>query len=212
MASRIVKAAFGALALGLAATPAAQAEEGVFFKDLLGNMGLIGKDKARIDYHERAPLVVPPKLELREPSNVSAHARNPQWPNDPDVVAKRREQADARIPVTETERRRVEQNPTLSVNELRAGRRASAEASNAPVVRDNSSRADTWVHPDQLRAKPRTAEEATGPEPARRSLTQPPTGFRAPAAGAPVVANSEPEIKEDEANPRLYQRQQAQQR
>ena len=80
------------------------------------------------------------------------------------------------------------------------------------MVRDNSARADTWVHPDQLRAKSRAAEEATGPEPARRSLTQPPTGFRAPAAGAPVVANSEPEIKEDEANPRLYHREQAQRR
>ena len=211
MASRTINAAFGTVALALAAAPAAQAEEGVFFKDLLGNMGLISKEKAAIEYRERAPLVVPPRLELRDPVNASAHARNPQWPNDPDVAARRREQADARIPVTETERRRLEQNPTLSVNELRAGRRANADTSNESLVRDNSARADTWVHPDKLRAKPRV-EEATGPEPARRSLTQPPTGFRAPAAGAPVVANSEPEIKEDEANPRLYHRQQAQQR
>src|SRR3712207_6466552 len=144
MASKKISAAFGTVALTLALAPGAQAEEGVFFKDLLGNMGLIGKDKAAIDYRERAPLVVPPRLELRNPSNVSAEARNPQWPNDPDVVGRKRQEADARIPVTETERRRLEQNPTLSVNELRAGRRASTEASNAPVVRDNSARADTW--------------------------------------------------------------------
>ena len=205
---------FGALAtaLALAWMPAAQAEEGVFFKDLLGNMGLIGKDRPNIEYRERAPLVVPPRLDLREPAAVSAAARNPQWPNDPDVVDRRRRDAESRIPVTETERRRLEQNPTLSISEIRSGRRPGAEVSTTPVARDNSARAETSVHPDQLRAKSRTAEEASGPEPTRRALTQPPTGFRAPAGGGPVVAEFDPVIKEDEGDARLYQRQQAQRR
>jgi hypothetical protein len=199
-------------AFALATSAGAQAEEGVLMKDLLGSMGLISKDKPAIDYRERAPLVVPPRLELREPVRASAHARDPQWPNDPDVVARQRRQADARVPVTETERRRVEERPTLSIDEIRAGRRPGAEVPAAPAGRDNSARADTWVHPDQLRAQTRRVEEATGPEPARRSLAEPPTGLRAPAGGGKVITNFEPTVKEDEASPRLYDRQQAQRR
>lgn len=199
-------------ALALAAAAGAQAEEGVFFKDLLGTMGLVGKERPNIDYRERAPLVVPPKLDLREPATTSAEARNRQWPNDPDVVGKKLLEAEGRVPVTETERRRLEQNPTLSVDEIRSGRRPGAGIAATPVVRDNSARADTWVHPDQLRANARKVEEATGPEPTRRSLAQPPSGYRAPAGGGAVVANSEPTVKEDEANPRLYDRQRAQNR
>ena len=77
-------------------------------RDLLGKAGIIAREQADIDYRERAPLVVPPRLDLREPGQGGgAQARGPQWPNDPDIAAARRRQADARTPVTELERRQA---------------------------------------------------------------------------------------------------------
>src|SRR5215216_5964954 len=68
----------------------ASAQEGMFAKDLLGSVGIIPKERPRIDYRERAPLVLPPKMELRDPADPQGlHAANPQWPNDPDVAAAR---------------------------------------------------------------------------------------------------------------------------
>jgi hypothetical protein len=134
-------AAFAAGALAGAGGAAAQ--EGMFMKDLLGTMGIIPKERPPIEYRARAPLVLPPKMELREPADSRAvQAAHPQWPNDPDVLAARRREADARTPVTQTERRRLEQNPTLSIHEIRQGRRPGAEIPTAPVVRrgDNAPR------------------------------------------------------------------------
>ena len=70
------------------------------------------------------PLVMPPKLELREPAAPGA-ARPPirSGRTTPTSRAKRRKEADARAPVTQSEIRRMsENNPTLSGDELRAGR------------------------------------------------------------------------------------------
>src|SRR6476620_6077367 len=116
-----------AVAAALAALSAgARAEEGVAIKSLLGSMGIIPKEKDPIPYRERAPLVMPPKMELPAPAAAGAvQAANPQWPNDPDVVARKRREADARAPATQSETRRMSgNNPTLSPEELRAGRRA----------------------------------------------------------------------------------------
>jgi len=52
-------AALFASATLLAAT-GASAQEGMFAKDLLGSVGIIPKERPRIDYRERAPLVLPP--------------------------------------------------------------------------------------------------------------------------------------------------------
>src|SRR4051812_22878798 len=149
-------AALFASATLLAATGAG-AQEGMFAKDLLGSVGIIPKEKPRIDYRERAPLVLPPSMELRDPADPKGlQAANPQWPNDPDVAAARRREADARTPVTQTERRRLERNATLPVEELRSGRRAGAGVPEAPVVRRGDNvREDTWVHPGQLRREGR---------------------------------------------------------
>ena len=37
-----------------------------------------------IDYRERSPLVVPPKLDLPPPAGTSAEVKAPNWPKDPD--------------------------------------------------------------------------------------------------------------------------------
>ena len=66
----------GALALLVAAT-GASAQEGEAVKSILGAIGIIPKEKAPITYNERAPLVLPPKMDLPPPAaGGGAEARN----------------------------------------------------------------------------------------------------------------------------------------
>lgn len=195
------------IALGAASwASGAAAQEGAFMKDILGTIGIIEKDRDRIDYRERAPLVVPPKLDLRSPAAAGgAEARNPQWPRDPDVVEARRREADARVPITAMERRRTleDSGGRLSVDEIRAGRRPGTGITTEPVYRHgDSSREESWVAPDKLR-KPQEKALVAGVDPDRQTLTQPPTGFRKPT-GPRVRADSEPVTRDDEADPKAY--------
>lgn len=209
MTNKVARVAALALAAAVTGAGAASAEEGVFMRDLLGKAGLIPAERADIDYRERAPLVIPPRMELREPGQPRGQqARGPQWPNDPDIVAARRRDADARTPVTELERRRAnENNPRLSVDELRRGPRAAGQAGSAPLSGpQGGARADSWVSPEVMRRQghaPDSSQVAEGGEPRRRTLVEPPTGLRR-TIGAPVAARSEPvsvDREREEASP-----------
>ena len=210
-ASTMMRCGVAGLAALAAMTVGARAEEGVAIKSLLGSIGIIAPDKDPIAYHERAPLVMPPKMDLREPvAPGSARAAHPQWPNDPDVADKKRQQAEARVPVTQSETRRMSgNNPTMSPNELRAGRRAGAGIPDAPVR--TSDREGVWVNPAELRAQGRQqAAQNTDPDdaPTRRTLTDPPSEFRRSASGGPIQKSFEPTLRVDEADPRAFFREQ----
>ncbi|MDB5511886.1 MAG: hypothetical protein JWR08_1369 [Enterovirga sp.] len=207
--TKTVMARFGvvcatALLLGM---PGAHAQEGVAIKNMLGSIGLIPSDKDPIRYRERAPLVLPPKMELREPAGAESFAsNNPQWPRDPDIVAKRRQAAEQRIPVTESEiRRMADNNPRLTIDEIRAGRTANYDPK-LEAPRHKSDRDGVWVHPDELRKGARSEEErdAASGWTTRRTLADPPTQLRQSARGGPVVAGSSgPRVDQQErdANP-----------
>jgi len=196
------------IAVGAAASVGgAAAQEGAFMKDMLGTIGIIPKDRDPIDYRERAPLVVPPKLDLRTPAPAGAAANSPQWPRDPDVIKARRREAEAQVPITQMERRRFNEDSggTLSAAEIRAGARPGASVTTQPVYRHgDSSREDSWVNPELLRAKPKDSAVLAGAEPDRQLLTDPPVGYRKPAPGARVRADSEPVTRVDEADPKAY--------
>ena len=72
-------------------------------KSFLGTIGIIPKEKPPINYSERAPLVLPPKMELRAPAAPRSAENQANWPKDPDVVAARKAAAEARAPATSTE-------------------------------------------------------------------------------------------------------------
>lgn len=185
---RVLQAA-AAGALILAASGAA-AQEGVLAKSILGSMGIIPKDKPPIEYRERPPLVVPQKLELRPPVNgQSVEARAPNWPRDPDVMARRAEEEEARRPVTEgSVYMRNRKNASLSPEEMRAGTRAGAGLPTEPAGKNADI---STISPTELRAMDRRnrPQIASNEEPERRSLVQPPTGYRQPA---PLRASVEP--------------------
>jgi hypothetical protein len=206
--------AIGAVLAGaVLAAAGARAEEGVLMKSLLGTIGIIPEDRDAIDYRERAPLVLPPRMDLREPSRADgAQARNAQWPNDPEMVARKREEAEARVPVTESQARRMNDRERLSPEEMQGGRRQTSSYSQ-PQPAKGEGKDSYWIRPDILRSQGRSGGDDTSVladgEPNRTRLAQPPSGMRKPAPGAPVKADSEPVVREDEADPRAFQRQQA---
>ena len=52
-------------------------------------LGAVDGTEKGIDYRERSPLVVPPKLNLPPPETANA-APKPNWPKDPDVEERRK--------------------------------------------------------------------------------------------------------------------------
>ena len=57
---------------------------------IMKGLGGVNMDNSGIDYRERSPLVVPPKLDLPPPASASAEVKAPNWPKDPDEAAARR--------------------------------------------------------------------------------------------------------------------------
>jgi hypothetical protein len=192
-----------AIAASAAFGPVAQAQEGVAIKNLLGNMGLINSEKDPIRYRERAPLVLPPKMELRAPAGAESYAsNNPQWPNDPDVMARKRRAAEERIPVTESEIRRMsDNNPRLSIDEIRAGRNPNGPGPGS----HKSDRDGVWIPPSELMAGPKTqeGEKVATAAPVRRTLTDPPSVLRQSARGKEVQRDFAGKVDQQErdANP-----------
>jgi hypothetical protein len=197
-----------ALAAGaLIVASGASAQDGVMFKDLLGSIGIIPKEKPDIVYRERPPLVLPPKADLRPPvapSSVEARAGN--WPKDPDVMAARKAAAEEATPETQRESYRLNEGKRLSIEEMRAGRRAGGQPVEPPVSdrKLDSSR----LTPDELRL-PKDEVSKLGPEGLkRRYLSDPPQALLNPAAGALVKATHDPKSLADPDSPYAFQRQQ----
>ncbi|ACL55435.1 hypothetical protein [Methylobacterium nodulans] len=200
------------------AAPGAQAEDGVFMKKALSSIGLIEPERPTITYRERAPLVLPPKMDkaaLPPPVPRSAVREvAPQWPTDPEAVARARRAEDDRKPrgMRGEQGRMSDNNTTLSIHEMRGGRREGAGIPKEPVYKPGDNvREATWLSPLEL-FKGRKDEDATPSdvEPSRDMLTDPPTGYRAPPGGRLVRSDSGPKgmpiSDREEADPRAYLR------
>lgn len=170
----------------LAASSPAFAQEGILFQRLF--QGMMGRGEEDIDYRERPPLVVPPSAALPRPQD-SASARDAAWPNDPDVAARREAARASLIPNADNEK--FKNNPRLSQEELRRGR--TVRNNGAPVTSEEHSNYNNQIQPirigrDLASRSNRDAENTLtyGSEPARRTLSEPPTGYRRPAGSAPL--------------------------
>src|SRR5436190_15890597 len=88
---------FAAIALGvglvMAAGPVRAADdededdktfEEKIIEGIMRGIGGTNMENRGIEYRERSPLVVPPKLDLPPPGSVAAEAKAPNWPKDPD--------------------------------------------------------------------------------------------------------------------------------
>ena len=195
---------------GVLAAGGAQAQQGVFMRDALSNIGLIEPEKPTINYRERAPLVMPPKLDgkaLPAPRQPEASA---QWPKDPEIVQRERERADLKKPIVRGAQGRMnDNNMTLSIDEMRGGRREGAQARTEPgrPEGENDDRNSFWSNPFGLRSA--EVAEPSAVEPDRDVLTDPPTGYRKPprkiakSNGDPI---NNPSREREESDPGAYLR------
>ncbi|MGJ5178738.1 hypothetical protein ACQR16_28070 [Bradyrhizobium oligotrophicum] len=183
-----------AVALGIGvilAAGAARAEDGdeddkTFEEKIIDNvmrgLGGTNMETPTIDYRERSPLVVPPKLDLPPPA-AAAQATAPNWPKDPDEQ-QRRAAAAAR---KKDNKDPVASSRPLTPAEMKMGRTAAAKQTEPvqPGVTNNP-----MLSPSQLgfkgglfgMFKGNDKEEAKfSSEPQRESLTQPPPGYQTPS-------------------------------
>ena len=213
--TRVLAALAASLAASVAGT-SATAQEGVIMKDMLGNLGLTEKERAPITYRERAPLVLPPGSNLPAPIDRAAgREANVAWPKDPEITARERRAARDKAPITRGEQGRMnDNNTTMSINDIRAGRRPGAEVTTEPTYKPgDNNRAAFWLDPlELLKGKKDDAETTlSSVEPERNLLSEPPAGYRRPPGG---LERSPREAKaynpdRDEADPRAFQREQA---
>lgn len=179
------------------------------FSSVLTAVGVLSPDKAPdIEYRERPPLVLPPKMELAKPARSVAHPAS--WPKDPDVLKARKANEAAHAP--EDDRFANSSGGVLSREEMMKGRGETTESVMEPGQCGGFGRSDATcrVSPDELRAEgehyaaenpTRKNEVTAGVEPDRLYLTQPPKGYLKSTKTVKATAEA-PESRVDDANPK----------
>jgi hypothetical protein len=155
--------------------------------NLMSGIGAKSMEKKGIEYRERSPLVVPPKLDLPPPTGTEAK-NAPNWPKDPDEKRRKEAVAQRKKAVKATENWQAAQ--PLTPAEMNAGRTVAPERTNndpiQPGVNSNPS-----MSPAQLgftgglwnmmtNNKGETSKFTA--EPPRQSLTEPPPGYQTPSS------------------------------
>jgi len=193
--SRTLRLAVIALGIGLVVgAGAARAEddedektfEERIIEGIMAGIGGTNMDNRGIEYRERSPLVVPPKLDLPPPA-ASSEVKAPNWPKDPDearrkaaIAAKKKENKDPR-----------EASRVLMPSELdkRAPKKSTAGSDSVDQPGGNPG-TTAVLSPSQLGYSGgfsglfggNKAEVAPFKgEPTRESLTQPPSGYQTPS-------------------------------
>lgn len=183
-------------------------------KNTLSAIGLVEPERPPITYRERAPLVLPPAKGAPALPAPQANARetDPQWPKDPESVKRKRDAAEAAKPIVRGYGGRMnDNNATLSVEELRRGRKANAGVPTEPEYKPGDGvREATWLNPLKLFEGRKDDAAPSDEEPSRDLLTDPPTGYRKPPGGRLAKTKGEP-IKSanpdrEEADPMAYMR------
>ncbi len=188
----------------LAAAPARALDDGeqsIFdtVKSLMGagigaSIGIgSGEEQPRIDYRERAPLVLPPSYNLPPPAAPVAQ-RNAAWPKDYDTERVRRSQANAR--------REDDFGRGMTAREIRTIGRLERNRPRDPTTEDcpdgdigrlcNPTK--FWsIMKNTRKADDTTRDLVPGSEPRRSNLTDPPVGLRKPTKAVKYTF----EIKEE---------------
>ncbi|MGB8400744.1 hypothetical protein [Bradyrhizobium sp.] len=153
---------------------------------IMRGIGGTNMENRGIEYRERSPLVVPPKIDLPPPAAAAAEVKAPNWPKDPDEARRKaaiaaRKKSDKPSP---TEAARL-----LTPSELNVGRTAApARTSNDPLQPGVSN--SPMLSPSQLgfegnlfglfKGNKAESAEFKG-EPPRQSLVEPPSGYQTPS-------------------------------
>jgi hypothetical protein len=176
-----------AAVLALAAAPAhAQS-----FRELMEDIGLQKRTQHKMDFSERAPLVLPPSTDALPPPEEggSLASVNPNWPNDPETAKALEDEEREKIP--QHLRRKYREDAGRDIYEIQRKEResrASGEAATTPKAYDTSFDRNRVLTPEELKAAQKKQAEAPAQvyvEPERGRLTDPPPGYRSPSAAQP---------------------------
>ena len=206
---RIVLGASLGFALVGATGSARAADDGYqnVFSSVLGAVGLMPEPKSgAIDYRELPPLVLPPKQELVKPS--AARVRTAAWPQDPDVIARRKAEEEDRAPIPSLFDKSVDRPDSKA--EMMKHRAAQTDDATPDYCRDSQHgdaacrlTAGDMRRQDALyrAANPEVKNEVTaGVEPERLYLTQPPKGYLKATKTVKATAEA-PQPHRDESSP-----------
>ena len=155
-------------------------------KQIMTGIGGTNMENTGIEYRERSPLVVPPKIDLPPPAGA-AEAPVPNWPKDPDIQ-KRKAAVAARKKDNKDPR---EASRILRPSELEVGKTAKGGGSAGPDLPGNPG-ASAILSPAQLGYEGgfmgmfkgnKTESAPFKGEPTRDTLTMPPPGYQTPSPG-----------------------------
>jgi hypothetical protein len=192
---RTLRFAAVAVGVGLVITAgAARAEddeddktfEEKIIEGIMAGIGGTNMENRGIEYRERSPLVVPPKLDLPPPAADRAEVTAPNWPKDPDV--QRRKAAIAA-------RKKANKDPIeaarpLTPSELAQTKGPKSSGGDGVDQPGGNPGTNLMLSPSQLGYTGGFSgmfggnKAETAPfkgEPTRESLTQPPTGYQTPS-------------------------------
>jgi len=152
---------------------------------IMKGIGGTNMENQGIDYRERSPLVVPPKLDLPPPAGTTAEVKAPNWPKDTDEK-RRKEAAKSRKNANKDPR---EASRVLMPSEL-AQKGAKSSGGESVDQPGGNPGANAILTPSQLGYSGKFSglfggsKTETAPfkgEPTRESLTQPPPGYQTPS-------------------------------
>lgn len=152
--------------------------------NVMRGMGATNMETPTIDYRERSPLVVPPKLDLPPPASAGQAANAPNWPKDPDEQ-RRRAAAELR---KKDNKDPIEASRVLTPAEMKIGKKASSGKPTEPIqpgVSNNPALSPTQLGYNgglfgMFKGNASESKQFTE-EPTRDSLTQPPAGYQTPS-------------------------------
>ena len=153
---------------------------------VMRGLGGTNMENRGIDYRERSPLVVPPKLDLPPPAADAAEVKAPNWPKDPDeqrrkaaIAARKKANKDP-----------LEASRILTPSELAQAKGKKSSGGDSVEQPGGNPGTNAVLSPSQLGYtggfsglfggnKAETAPFKA--EPTRESLTQPPPGYQTPS-------------------------------
>ena len=153
---------------------------------VMRGLGGTNMENRGIDYRERSPLVVPPKLDLPPPAADAAEVKAPNWPKDPDeqrrkaaIAARKKANKDP-----------IEASRILTPSELAQAKGKKSSGGDSVDQPGGNPGTNAVLSPSQLGYtggfsglfggnKAETAPFKA--EPTRESLTQPPPGYQTPS-------------------------------
>jgi len=153
--------------------------------NIMSGIGGTNMENKGIDYRERSPLVVPPRLDLPPPAATSGAVKAPNWPKDPDDARRK-----AAIAARKKENKDPQQSSRLlTPAELNVGKTASPARTGSDPIQPGVTNSPL-LSPSQLgyeggllgmfRGNKTESAEFKG-EPPRQSLVEPPPGYQTPS-------------------------------